>query len=651
VGTLAPIGLGLLALAAPIIAFYMLRMRRQERVVSSTLLWEQAIRDVRANAPWQRLRPNLLLLLQLLALAALVFALARPFWLGATPLGTNLVVIVDVSGSMGATDVEPSRLERARDEIRKLIDSLPANGQMTIIAAGSGAEVLQPATDNRAALRAAVDDLRGKAGATDFTEALALATPAAERLPDTTVVIVGDGGFTPPASLDLRAPLRFIRVGARSENLGITAAATRRAASGAELFVRVQNFGAIERKTLLSIFDGDALFEARALTVPSGGEAGATIGLPPAVGLLRAEINAQDDLAIDNRVWVRPGGNKGRVLVTSAGPNTFLERGLALQPNIVVEQAQGSSGTPSGGGDYDLYVFDGVAPPPELRGPVLLINPPADNGLVTIAGGLTRPVVTGQLRNDPIMRGVDLSKIQIADAQALDRPDWGRALVESDGRPLLLAGETGGRKVAVLAFGLGRSDLPLTIAYPILLSNLVGWLAPQAGSGLPESVRPGEVVQITPRSEVDRVVVTDPAGREQRLVPSRGVVLYNATDQPGAYTVREFVGDREIGRSVLTVNLLSVEESNIAPQTPAFTSSAQDTGGGGATARARQEAWRPLLAVGLLILAVEWWIFYRGGWRSLGTITRDFLRDPRAPLRTLRSAIRNRPNRARRAAR
>ena len=52
------------------------RMRRQERVVSSTLLWEQAIRDVRANAPWQRLRPNLLLLLQLLALAALVFALA-----------------------------------------------------------------------------------------------------------------------------------------------------------------------------------------------------------------------------------------------------------------------------------------------------------------------------------------------------------------------------------------------------------------------------------------------------------------------------------------------------------------------------------------------------------------------------------------------
>src|SRR5690349_8417270 len=290
-GALAPIGLGLLALAVPIVALYMLRMRRREREVSSTLLWEQAIRDVRANAPWQKLRPNLLLFLQLLALAALVVALARPFWLGATPLGANLVVIVDVSGSMNATDVGPSRMEKAKGEVRKLIDSLPANGQMTIIAAGTGAEVLQPATDNRATLRDAADRLRARAGATDLTEALALAAPAAERLPDTTVVIVSDGGFVPPTANDVRAPVRFVPIGERAENLGITAAATRRTTSGSELFVRVQNLGKGERKTLLSVFDGATLLEARALTVPACGEAGSTIGLPSAVGLLRAEID------------------------------------------------------------------------------------------------------------------------------------------------------------------------------------------------------------------------------------------------------------------------------------------------------------------------------------------------------------------------
>lgn len=624
-GLLAPIGLGLLALAVPIIALYMLRMQRREQEVSSTLLWEQAMRDVRANAPWQKLQPNLLLFLQLLALAALVVALTRPFWLGATPLGSNLVAIVDVSGSMNATDVTPSRLAQAKQEVQKLIDSLPANGQMTIIAAATGAEVVQAATGDRAALREAAGRLTPRSGATNFTEALALAAPAAERLPDTTVVIVSDGGFTPPANLDIRAPVRLIQVGKESENLGITAAATRRTSTGAELFVRVQNFGSVQRQTLLSVFDGQTLLEARALTIPAAGEAGSTITLPAAVGLLRATIDAQDQLALDNTVWIRAGGNKGRILLTAANPNIFLERGLALQPNVVVEKAQGGASAPTGGGDYDLYIFDGVAPPKDLRGPVLLINPPADNGLVTVTGSVDRPAVTGQLRDEPLLRGVDLSRTQIATAVAVESPAWARTLVDSGGTPLLLAGERDGRRIAVLTFALGQSDLPLTLSYPILLSNLVNWLAPNAGSGLPESVQPGEIVAIPARSGVESIVVNDPAGRERRFVPARGVVLFPNTDTPGAYTVREFTGDREIKRSVLTVNLFSAAESNIAPQAPTLNSAA-GTPQANEPPRTRNEIWRPLLIAALVILVIEWWAYYRGGARSLGTFLRDLWR-------------------------
>jgi len=624
-GALAPLGLGLLALAIPIVALYMLRMRRRPQAVSSTLLWEQAVRDVRANTPWQRLRANLLLLLQLLALLALVVALIRPFWLGATPLGANIVAIVDVSGSMNATDVAPTRLDRAREEVRRLIDELPSNGQMTIIAAGTGAEVIQTATADRGALREGTGRLRARAGTTDLTEALALAAPIAARLPDTTVAVISDGAFTVPDTGDFRAPIRFIRVGERGDNLGITAAATRRTASGGELFIRTQNFGPIARKTLLSIFDGDTLLEARALTIAAGGEAGTTIALPNAVGLLRAQIDSQDDLTLDNTVWVRPGGEQGRILLTVAAPNTFLARCLALQPNLTVEQAQGNAGVPTSGGDYDLYVFDGVAPPAGLRGPILLINPPPDNGIVPVTGTLDRPAVTGQLRDDPILRGVDVSRAQIAEARAVTRPEWARGLVESNGQPLLLAGETNGQRIAILTFALGRSDLPLTLAYPVLLANLVAWLAPSAGSGLPPSVRPGEVVSFAPRAGVDSVAITDPSGRERRLAPSRGIILFGNTDAPGPYMVREFAGDREIRRGVLTVNLLSPEESALAPQTPAFTGTAANAGPT-TDARSPREFWRPLLIAALLILTVEWWIYYRGG-RSLGSVVRAAWRD------------------------
>ena len=62
---IAPLALiGLISLPI-IVAFYMLRLRRRDLPVGSTFLWQQLVRDVEANAPWQRLRFSWLLLVQL----------------------------------------------------------------------------------------------------------------------------------------------------------------------------------------------------------------------------------------------------------------------------------------------------------------------------------------------------------------------------------------------------------------------------------------------------------------------------------------------------------------------------------------------------------------------------------------------------------
>src|SRR5947207_711107 len=82
-GLLAPLALVLLPLLAVVVVMYLLRLRRPETAVSSLFLWATLLRDQEANAPWQRLRANLLLLLQLLILLALILALARPWGVGA----------------------------------------------------------------------------------------------------------------------------------------------------------------------------------------------------------------------------------------------------------------------------------------------------------------------------------------------------------------------------------------------------------------------------------------------------------------------------------------------------------------------------------------------------------------------------------------
>src|SRR5690349_18014998 len=141
-----------------LLIIYFLKLRRREMVVPSTLLWRKAIQDLQVNAPFQKLRRNLLLLLQLLILLALLLAFSRPVTSYRPPPGAVSVILIDRSASMNARDMDgKTRLEEAKRKARELVESMTKNSSAMVIAFDETAETLQSFTGDQTALKNAID--------------------------------------------------------------------------------------------------------------------------------------------------------------------------------------------------------------------------------------------------------------------------------------------------------------------------------------------------------------------------------------------------------------------------------------------------------------------------------------------------------------
>ena len=124
----------LLVLMIPpaIVLLYFLKLKRQPLEVPSTYLWHRTIEDLHVNSIWQKLRQNLLLLLQLLLLLLAILSLLRPYWEGSKLSGNRYIFLVDTSASMSSTDVKPTRLETAKDMLINMIEQDLAPGAVAM---------------------------------------------------------------------------------------------------------------------------------------------------------------------------------------------------------------------------------------------------------------------------------------------------------------------------------------------------------------------------------------------------------------------------------------------------------------------------------------------------------------------------------------
>jgi hypothetical protein len=238
--------------------FYLLKRKRVLRLVSSTLLWQKFLAETQANAPFQRLRHNWLLLLQILLLLLAVFALARPYFTGNARSRALRVLILDGSASMRATDEKPNRFEKARAEALKWVDGLKDSERMMVLLAGAKTEVKQSPTTDKTALRRALQSCAASDSPTRLAEALKTAAAftfekrGEEEVTSGDIHLFSDG--VAPDLVEMankNLPLVYHRIGQGGNNLaivGIDARANPDNPNERAIYTKIANFSTNAQK-------------------------------------------------------------------------------------------------------------------------------------------------------------------------------------------------------------------------------------------------------------------------------------------------------------------------------------------------------------------------------------------------------------------
>jgi Ca-activated chloride channel family protein len=617
---LTPLSIIIALLAVPIILLYMLRLRRRDVEVSSIYLWQQVLRDKEANAPWQRLRRNLLLFLQLLILALLVLALMRPFVETPTVTTGHIVLLLDSSASMNATDVEPNRFEAAKAEAMSIVSALSAQDSMTVIRVADVPEVLASTTHDLNVLRSAIQGARPSSASADWPAALTLAAAGAAGAENFNVVLISDGGLPPDLPV-IPGEFRYVPIGQSGENVAITAFSSRaRAGEAPQIFAELTNFGEQDAEVVFSLYlDGEldtGHTRIRSIPARSIREIFVT-DLTGSYMVISASITptsastVPDYLEFDNTAWAvfNPPG-AGRVLLMTPG-NLYLRQGLASMSGLEAYQGEIANGLPTGQ-EYDLYVLDGWLPEDGILPPgdLLIVDPPVDSALFTISGGSAETTNPRVEPNDPRTLYLNFNNVNLMSFKVLEDVDWATPLVWVDGGPLLLAGEIGGRQVAILTFDLHRSDLPLQIAWPILLANLMQWYTP-AHTVNTTDLSIGETLALNPPFEADRIRITRPDGETTTLDINGSQLVYASTALPGIYTVDTYAGSTLLQSEPFAVNLFDTAESWLRPA-ESLTIGASEVTEAEREEIGQRELWPIVAMLALAILTIEWYLYHRG---------------------------------------
>jgi len=636
---LAPLGLAALVAVPIIVLLYMRTTTPTDRRVPSTRFWLGAQTTPTENRRFRLPPITPLFILHLLIAALIAFALAEPASahilsrFGSRTQPKDMILIVDGSTSMQAAVDKlgvagRTRFDLARNDVHGRLSGLGNGDVVSVLILGTHTTTYEASGAVEIdRLRGQLDHLKSPGGRADFNAALRLCRDLLLPGLHDEIVVITDGAISvDPALVDeIGAPieLKLITGNVSSNNLAITEINARGSTTipgRQDLFIRVANFGDQSMTTTVDISVDNVSIDQRQITLTAGTAQNLVETLPAGAETATATLSGSDALAADNHASVTlagAGASGLRMLLVSDAPGALL-RALSALPGSQVQtlslnQYLASTSLPA----IDLIIFEGAAPGGSLpRVPALVVNP--GPGANANAGMMPAPVPTRLLAQDPVLNGVDLAGVTFGQVPIVALGPDDVEIAGADGGPLIYRTHlANGEQADVLMFDIEASNLPVRVAFPILVSNLVSDLVAQQ---IPASLSVGDPITISPHAGATSLEITDPTGTAHTMAieadQTTGITpvqSYEDTGMSGPYWLRELdTNGNPITMATIMVNAGHPQESNLAPNPllkDALASSAIETDQ--SRLRNQFELWPLVVAAVLGLLLIEWLLTLR----------------------------------------